>query len=188
MKGQSGFLIESQDRSIPFHRRLTRNIRGTRMYHLEPRLQFLNKIDCVEAYINSKWVEATPTRIDYLGGFIELPKGTEAKKVRVSGEAYPIFVIGTLPVFEIYTETREVFALTGTSSACTLKVVGSAAGYSTCKSLREAAAFLYIHECLRLSCFIRFEEELRRGSLTWEKVYFTCDDVRIQAAPWPLPL
>jgi len=158
------------------------------MYHLEPQLQFLNKIDCVEAYINNKWVEVTPTRIDYLGGFIGLPKELEATKVRVSGEAYPILVVGTLPSFEIYPETREVFTLTGTDSACTLKVVGSMAGYSVCKSLRKAAAFLYIHECLRLSCFTRFEEELRRGPLVWEKVYFTCENMRIQTAPWPLPL
>jgi len=158
------------------------------MYHLEPQLQFLNKVDCVEAYVKSKWVEVTPTRVDYLGGFIELPKNLETTKVRVSGEAYPVFVIGTLPSFEIYPETREVLALTGASSSCTLKIAGVAAGYSVRKPLREAAAFLYIHECLRLSCSIQFEEELRRGPLTWERAYFTCDNVRIQTAPWPLGL
>jgi len=181
-------LIESQGRSIPFHRRLTHNIHGTQLYHLEPQLQFLNKVDRVETYKKGKWVEVTPVRIDYLGGFIELPKNLETTKVRISGEAYPIFVIGTLPSFEIYPETREVLVLTGANTSCTLKIVGAAAGYSVSKPLHRAAAFLYIHECLRLSCFIRFEEELRRGPLTWEKVYFTCEDVRIQTAPRPLGL
>lgn len=188
MKGQAAYLIEPQDRRIPFQRRFARHVRGTQSYYLEPQLQYLSRLDCVEAYVAGKWVEVTPVRVDLLGGYIELPDELETTKVRVTGEAYPIVLIGTLPSFEVYPETREVLTLAGESSACTTQIVGTAPGYTAHKALREAAALLYINETCRLSCFIRFEEELRRGALVWEKIYFTCEDVKVQTAPWPLPL
>lgn len=188
MQGKCGYLIEAQDRSIPFHRRFARNVRGTQTYFVEPHIQYLSKLDNVEAYINNRWVEVNPLRVDLLGGYIELPDTTEATKVRVTGEAYPTLLVGTLPSFEVYPETRAVMTLSGEHMACTTAIVGTAPGYSISKPLREAAALLYINETCRLTCFIRFEEELRRGALIWEKIYFTCEDVRVQAAQWPLPL
>ena len=188
MKGTCGYFVEPQNRSIEFQNRLARHVRGTQTYLMEPQLQYLNEVKTVEAYVDGKWVSTEPLRVDLLGGLIELPPTLETSRVRVSGSAYPITVVGSLPGFDVHPEVREVSILGGGSALFTPQITGSAPGYSALKPLREAKALLYINECLRLSCFVVFNEPLKRGDLIWEQIYFTCENVCIQAAPFPLPL